>query len=724
LGLAVLAAMASAAVWLRWDLDTAVGVGGVLSLSATVAALWLAWSAFASDRAEAAEPGPDLAGVADLLAEAVRRQWEDEAALRQLNDPYPLPVRWEPADPPQAVAWPALVGLASSGAGWPRADPAGWASGPAELAGGGADLVEVLGRVPTGRLVVLGEPGSGKTMLAARLVLDLISRRPAGGAVPVLLPLASWNPANQDLHGWLVARLSVDHPGLIVRVSDGAGRTRGRALLDAGLVLPVLDGLDEIPAAVRGAAIARVNDALRPGWRVVLTSRSDCYRHAIAPPDGPQVRLTGAAAVELQPVGGDDIAAYLRADAGSPADAARWDPVVSVLASTEPHPVAAALTTPLMVGLARTIFSPRPGEHVGAVPDPAILCDQQRFPTRADVERHLFDAFIPAAYRPHPDPARRCPWAAQDARRWLAFLACHLEYTIGSTDLRWWELHRRVPLLDRRLVAAPAAGAAGGLAAGLVNGLSFGLTISFWAGPVIGMTVGLIVGLAAGLSFGLTAGLIAGLRGIFAPQPAQGFRWRPHIGSLPNGLVVGLAAGTIVGLLVDPAAGLAAGLAVGLISGLSAGLTWVPADLASGTSPATVLARDRRAFRTQLVTGGLVAGPTVGLTLGFAHGPAVGLAEDGVNALIVGLVLGLVGGVVGGRRSGFGGGLFEDASDLFFIARSWFVLRGMLPRRLMAFLADAHIRRGILRQVGAVYQFRHIELQRHLAGHRTNGAGS
>jgi hypothetical protein len=32
----------------------------------------------------------------------------------------------------------------------------------------------------------------------------------------------------------------------------------------------------------------------------------------------------------------------------------------------------------------------------------------------------------------------------------------------------------------------------------------------------------------------------------------------------------------------------------------------------------------------------------------------------------------------------------------------------------MSFLADAH-RRGVLRQVGAVYQFRHIELQHRLA---------
>jgi hypothetical protein len=41
-------------------------------------------------------------------------------------------------------------------------------------------------------------------------------------------------------------------------------------------------------------------------------------------------------------------------------------------------------------------------------------------------------------------------------------------------------------------------------------------------------------------------------------------------------------------------------------------------------------------------------------------------------------------------------------------------VRGFLPWRLVSFLQDAH-RRGVLRQAGAVYQFRHIELQHRLA---------
>jgi hypothetical protein len=60
--------VASAVVWFGWDLDTAAGVGGVFSVSATAAALWLAWSGYAADRADAAAPSPGLAEMADLLA--------------------------------------------------------------------------------------------------------------------------------------------------------------------------------------------------------------------------------------------------------------------------------------------------------------------------------------------------------------------------------------------------------------------------------------------------------------------------------------------------------------------------------------------------------------------------------------------------------------------------------------------------------------------------------
>ena len=50
----------------------------------------------------------------------------------------------------------------------------------------------------------------------------------------------------------------------------------------------------------------------------------------------------------------------------------------------------------------------------------------------------------------------------------------------------------------------------------------------------------------------------------------------------------------------------------------------------------------------------------------------------------------------------------------YVLTRGWLALRRRLPWPLMGFLADAH-RRGVLRQEGTVYQFRHSELQHRLA---------
>jgi predicted NACHT family NTPase len=224
-----------------------------------------------------------MAQVADQIAVAIGKQWADEAAVRRLNDPYPLPVSWD-ADTSLTDSWDSLVKLAGSGAGWPLPPPAGtWAPGPDDLAGKDGELVEVLTRVPTGRLVVLGEPGAGKTMLMVRPVLDLLARRAAGGPVPFLTSIASWNPVKQGLRDWLGAQLLIDHPALGISPADRAEPTHAAALLASGLILPVLDGLDEIPEQVRGRAIGRINDALRPGEQVVVTSRIRQYRDAVRP---------------------------------------------------------------------------------------------------------------------------------------------------------------------------------------------------------------------------------------------------------------------------------------------------------------------------------------------------------------------------------------------------------------------------------------------------------
>jgi len=635
-------------------------VGILVAVSLGLPTLWLTWAAYRGPRRRRADLS--MAEVADQLAMAVGAQWEAEAAIRRLNDPYPLPVSWTAADASLTDSWDTLVKLAASGAGWPLPPPQGtWAAGPDGLAGKGGELVEVLARVPTARLVVLGEPGSGKTMLMVRLVLDLLARRVEGGPVPILASVSSWNPAVQDLRDWLDARLLIDYPALANFPPVGRTEsTRAAALLASGMILPVLDGLDEIPEQVRGPAINRINDALRPGEQVVVTCRTDQYRDAVRPICGAEVTLRGAAAVGLRPLDAEAVCGYLSDDAAGPASRARWDPVLKVLGTDAPG--GQALDTPLMVGLARAIYNPRPGELAGGLRDPAEMCSPD-LADRTAVESLLFDAFIPTAYR-HDSAGR---WKAHDAEKWLVFLADHMQRT-GSSDLAWWHLPLAVP----------------------------GFTLA--AGTVFGAAVGAAFAAAFAAAAGAAAGAaFAGRAGV-----ATAF-------GVGAGAVVGLVVGAMVGAVARVGRTESSKPTVG---GAMAG-TGTAARAGLATSP--VLAR---AGRIAAVLAGSAAGVVFGNVAGLVAGVVLGLAAGVVFGVVAGVVAWVVAWVVARAVASAPFGIIRSftlpARPCYEIARIWLALRHRLPWQLMAFLADAH-RRGVLRQAGAVYQFRHIELQHRLA---------
>ncbi len=569
----------------------AVGLATTFSLG--LPALWLALAGYWVAQREANKAtGPSLTDIAEGLAGRLRSQWADEAKVRGLNDPYPLAVTWTAADPRLAGDLDALKTLATRGAGWSKEAHKNWAKGPEDLAGGGdKKLADVLAAVPTGRLVVLGEPGSGKTMLMVGLVLDLLrtSRRRKGEPIPVLAPLASWNPDRQDLHTWLGATLMTAYPDLAAAPPPGsAGNSRFEALVEAGLILPVLDGLDEVPESVRPVAITRINRELKPGEQLVITCRTGEYQAALSPRDGQGAALR-AAAVQLSALQYDEVVRYLRMDAGPVAEG-RWDFLGSL--GTE-SPARQALATPLMAGLARAIYNPRPGELAGPLPNPEELCEPN-MTDRTAVESRLLDAFIPAAYR--DKPARR-----EKAQKRLVFLARHLECTTGGTDLAWWQLSWTVPILKRRARWAYVYGPKGAILVGRI------------------------------------------------------------IGQSPSGRNALLNEGSAM----SPAASLAVNFRQSILGAAVTGL-WVAVLI------------------------------VIGVTVLFAD-PAGGVE----NGIVFGIGTTIL-------------SFFQAAWPQYEIARAWLALRRRLPWRLMAFLADAH-RRGVLRQAGAVYQFRHIELQHLLA---------
>src|SRR5262249_58195992 len=94
-----------------------------------------------------------------------------------------------------------------------------------------------------------------------------------GGAVPVVLSVGSWDPT-VPLRTWLAERLARDYPGL-----QRWGLDQATSLVEAGLVLPILDGFDEIAKQRRPGAVAALNTVARP---LVVTSRVDEYAAAVA----------------------------------------------------------------------------------------------------------------------------------------------------------------------------------------------------------------------------------------------------------------------------------------------------------------------------------------------------------------------------------------------------------------------------------------------------------
>jgi NACHT domain len=719
----------------RYDLGVPQTLAAALVGGGAPAGLYLAWVSYRDSQRDAPDIGrASLQGIADQLAAAIGKQWENEARIRRLNDPRPLPVSWVAADNASlADDWGALQRLATSGAGWPPPPPPGtWAAGPEELAGTGGELAGVLARVPTGRLVVLGEPGAGKSMLMVWLVLDLLARRASGGPVPVLFSLASWDPEGKDLRGWLAAQMSTDHPALAAVAPAGSpGETSIEALLEAGLVLPILDGLDEIPDTIRVPAITRISDSdvLRAGRQVVVICRTEQYLDMLTTQHGPRPALR-AAVIQLCPLDASAISQYLLDDAGGPGSASRWAPVLAVLGTTAP--VAQALTRPLMISLARTIYNPRPGEQAGTLRDPAELRD----PVLADqaaVEALLFDAFIPAAYRsPVQGRDHRRSWTAPQAAGWLMFLAAHLE---NDVDFAWWQLSRS---LNRR---------ATGLAVGCTSLLTFGLA-GWIAG---GRSYGVRYGLAYGLAFGL-AGYLSFVFSSPLPLFRVEFRFRANALKFLTRFAVGVAVGIVLAITEQPA-DLPGGIAFGCVLGAYGWLS-TPALARTIPSPSGTLAQDRAgtlgfsiavAFALGSLGGLDVAGITptsgpgfgstgiaaavvvcaiAGMFFGFLEYGRVGAVTYGIAGGVVGLLATAWTIPVGGLRPGLAFGCtFAISAGIaaaaprawgrFLLCRIFLAARGEQPWHLMSFLDDAH-RRGILRQAGPVYQFRHIELQRRL----------
>ena len=663
--------------------------------------------------------------AAQKLGRVVLAQWRQEAALRGLLNPVPIPVQWH-ATPGRELG-----------------DNLHLTGDPPE--GSAADLSSFTSAflgLRQRRLVVLGGAGSGKTTLAVLLVIELLQRMREGDPVPVLLSLASWRLRVEHLNTWLERQLLHEYPFLSVDTV--------RVLVRDQRVLPVLDGLDELPAAEQPTALRELN-SVAAGGPLVLTCRTDDYAKAIRSASV----LRSAAVVQAEPLTAEVVSDYLLKCA-TPLHEDRWRPLTDALTQDPSSPAARVLSVPLLLWLCRVIY-----ERPDPTMPPGELTDPRSFQTAEAIERHLLDALVPSVYpsgpQPPPQPGRKASreWSKKDTERVsrsLGYLAQHLKQRHKS-DLAWWELGTTLRRPSRMIVI------------GLLSGSSIGLIVSFvdwfiytlaYAGPVrglmprlvhalfMGLFDGLINGPPAGLVFALAHGIGLTFKGA-ALEPSRvqirirrrtkqsDARSTPEILARAGiGLVAGFAAGAGIGLvtgllsaaytwdaewlMVGPVDAVVFGLALAFGGGLVGGLmAWLeaPIDIESAVGPRDLLNANRKTALLQL----FMFGPLIGLIAGVGIGLIAELLKGSLWGVPLqwNLAVGLRFGFLTALGSGLGVILSLTAwGQWVALARIWLPLTGRLPWLVMTFLEDAHRQRGVLRQAGAVYQFRHTRLQDHL----------
>ncbi|NES06667.1 MAG: NACHT domain-containing protein, partial [Okeania sp. SIO2F4] len=165
----------------------------------------------------------------------------------------------------------------------------------------GTRIIDKFDELGAGRtLLILGEPGSGKTTTLLELARDLINRTEADltQPIPVVFNLSSWEGKKQTIADWLVLELHTKY-----QVSQQIGK----AWIQEQRLLLLLDGLDEVSRDIRENCVDALNKFCQEYGQteIVVCSRIRDYEALSS-------QLKFQAAIYLQPLSLEQIQEYLK----------------------------------------------------------------------------------------------------------------------------------------------------------------------------------------------------------------------------------------------------------------------------------------------------------------------------------------------------------------------------------------------------------------------------
>jgi eukaryotic-like serine/threonine-protein kinase len=429
----------------------------------------------------------------------------------------------------------------------------------------GTPVIDVFDKLGEGgTLLILGEPGSGKTITLLQLARDLIARAEEGidRRIPVVLNLSSWAAEKQTIAKWIVEELNSKYQ---------VNRKIGQQWVEKQELLLLLDGLDEIrDLEKRNACVTALNAFQQEqATEMVVCCRVRDYEEL-----GHQLKLQSS--LVLQPLTTDQIQAYL--------DRLQSNLTVLKTLLIEDETLQELAQSPLLLNIMVIAYQ---GIEVADIPFSTIALDHRKKQLFDDYINRIFQGSRLKAYHPSYKSQENQHYSRQDVTCWLIWMAKQMirhsqtVFLIEKIQPYWWIQSRDLIfyflaslfitiLFLGSLSVWGSSGSFGSLNDWLNAALWWALISGFiicdikpvetvvWHGKefktnfIKWLLICLIGGLIGGLLCGFIAvsfmtghiGLIGGLRNGFIPWFMIGLLFGFMLG-IVSGLIVGLNKGLV-----------------------------------------------------------------------------------------------------------------------------------------------------------------------------------
>jgi adenylate kinase family enzyme len=258
----------------------------------------------------------------------------------------------------------------------------------------GTGATEVFNQIGEGRtLLILGEPGAGKTITLLKLAQNLIAyaEENVSRLIPVVFNLSSWGSKHQTIADWLVQELWSKY---------GVSKVLGKNWVKNQQLLLLLDGLDEVKADRREACVKAINQFMQEHGQteMVICSRIADYEVLS------RLQLRGA--IKILSLTPEQVNQYLDT-AGEQLEA-----VKTLL--NEDTDLQKLAKSPLMLSIMTLAYQ---GKKVEELPQTGSIEERSE---------HLFDEYIKRMFS-HEKIGKpkeyKSPYQNQQSKSWLTWLA-------------------------------------------------------------------------------------------------------------------------------------------------------------------------------------------------------------------------------------------------------------------------------------------------------------